>query len=66
MNDICDRCGEMGEGVEFFAAAYRKKELKSGRPDPGNLCRECAGSDTGRRIAEEMMKREGDGIASVP
>jgi hypothetical protein len=52
-NNTCDRCGKTEEGVGWFAAAYRKVELRKGRPDPGNLCGSCAGSDTGKRIGND-------------
>lgn len=55
MNDTCGRCGKTEEGIGWFAAAYRKKELKSSRPDPGNLCGSCAGSENGKRIAAEVL-----------
>lgn len=41
--DVCDCCGQRGEGVAWFAAAYRKSEQRAGRADPGNLCGACAG-----------------------
>jgi hypothetical protein len=53
LNNTCDRCGKTDDGIGWFAAAYRKKELRNGRNDPGNLCGSCAGSDTGHRIAVE-------------
>ena len=55
-NDTCDRCGHTELGIGWFAAAYRRKELKAGRPDPGNLCGDCAGSVDGPRIADEVLK----------
>jgi len=53
MNDTCDRCGKTDEGISWFGPAYRKNELKHGRPDPGTLCGDCAGHDTGIRLAAE-------------
>lgn len=49
----CERCG--GVANTWFAEAVRHKELKNGRPDPGILCGSCAGSDTGKRIAKEIL-----------
>lgn len=56
MNDTCDRCGKTEDGIDSFGAANRRKELRNGRPDPGNLCGSCAGSDTGKRIARELAE----------
>lgn len=53
-NNTCDRCGKTEKGIGWFASAYRRKELHNDRPDPGNLCGACAGSDTGKRIAQEV------------
>lgn len=58
MNDTCDRCGKTDEGIAWFAAAFRKAELRHGRPDPGNLCGSCAGSVTGNRIADEIIAKQ--------
>jgi hypothetical protein len=58
MNDTCDRCGKTKEGIGWFATVYRKHELRHGRSDPGNLCGSCAGSDNGKRIADEMLSDE--------
>lgn len=53
-NDTCDNCKATAEGIGWIARGYRKKELKNGRPDPGNLCGACAGSRDGKRIATEV------------
>ena len=57
-NDVCDECGKKEGDLGYFAAAYRKAQLKMGRPDPGNLCGECAGALTGKRIAEDILREE--------
>lgn len=56
MRNTCDRCGKTEDGIDWFAEAYRKYEAKHGRPNPGNLCGACAGSDTGKRIAKETTE----------
>jgi hypothetical protein len=58
MNNTCARCGKTGEHIGWFADLYRKKEIRNNRPDPGNLCGACAGSDTGRRIAAEINSKD--------
>ncbi len=50
----CVKCGTADEGVEWFGMAYRKKELRAGRPDPGILCGACAGARDGARIGEDI------------
>lgn len=55
-NDIdvlCDGCGN--PVTSWFTAAYRKKELRNDRADPGNLCGNCAGSRDGQRIGAEIV-----------
>lgn len=56
LGDTCSRCGKSEEGVAFFASAYRKNEMRHGRPDPGNLCGSCAGSDAGKRVAGNVLE----------
>jgi hypothetical protein len=56
MTDKCDQCGKTDEGIGWFGAAYRRKELKNGRADPGNLCGACAGSVDGKRIGAEAAR----------
>lgn len=58
MNNTCDRCNATDIGIDWFAKAYRAKELKHGRADPGNLCGKCAGSDTGKRIGDEDFAKQ--------
>jgi len=55
-NNTCDTCGKTDMGIGWFGKAYRRNELKRGRPDPGNLCGSCAGSHTGKRVAAERVK----------
>lgn len=57
-NDTCDNCGKNEEGIGWFARAFRKNELRHGRPDPGNICGSCAGSISGPRIAQEVLAKE--------
>lgn len=53
----CDKCGK--ERIGWFAAAFRKNEMRRGRPDPGTLCGSCAGSLTGNRLADEALSADG-------
>ena len=53
--DVCDGCGKRGEGVAWWGPAYRKKELRNGRDDPGNLCGECSGARDGERIGQDYV-----------
>lgn len=48
-------CGALVSG--WFARAYRRKELKCGRSDPGLLCSKCAGSRDGNRIGAEIAAK---------
>lgn len=57
-NNTCDGCGKTDEGIGWFAKAYRLNELRRGRPDPGNLCGSCAGSQSGVRIADEIIAKD--------
>lgn len=54
-NDKCDRCGKTEKELGWFAAVFRKNELRKGRADPGNLCGACAGENAGKRIAAELV-----------
>jgi len=56
ISDTCEQCGKTEGGIGRFAAAYRRRELAAGRPDPGMLCGACAGSRTGARIADEIRR----------
>jgi hypothetical protein len=53
--NTCDQCGKTTEGIGWFARAFRIKELRKGRPDPGNLCGDCAGHVDGTRIGKEVL-----------
>lgn len=57
-NDTCDECGKSEDAIGWFAQAYRKIEIRRGRPDPGNLCGSCAGHVTGTRIGHEIAEKE--------
>ena len=56
--DTCDKCGKTQAGVAWFAAAFSKYRLRKGHPDPGNLCRWCAGAITGKEIGESVFGRK--------
>jgi hypothetical protein len=53
-NNTCDKCGKTEEGVDWFAKAFRRMQLKRGNPDPGHLCGSCAGSVTGKEIGRKI------------
>jgi hypothetical protein len=52
--ETCDACGKVDSGISWWGPAFRKKELRAGRPDPGNLCGKCSGSVDGKRIGEQV------------
>lgn len=53
-NNTCSQCGKTEDGIGWFANAYRKMIMRREGRDPGNLCGNCAGSETGKRIASEL------------
>lgn len=55
--DTCVKCGAQGLGVEWFGAAFRKMQLRRGKPDPGILCGNCAGKVSGAEIADDLIAR---------
>lgn len=57
-DDTCTACGKVDLGIGWFGPAYRRNEIRHGRPDPGNLCGACAGKITGRRIVAELEERK--------
>jgi hypothetical protein len=56
-NDTCDKCGKTEPGIGWFAKAFRRAELRHGRPDPGNLCGSCGGSIHGKRLGAELIAK---------
>jgi hypothetical protein len=59
LNDTCDRCEKTEPGIGWFARGYRKMTIRRESRDPGNLCGKCAGSDTGKKIAAEILRDKG-------
>ncbi|WP_316207425.1 hypothetical protein [Bradyrhizobium sp. SZCCHNR3118] len=55
MSDVCDGCGKEEAGISWFAEAFRRLRAKKDQPDPGNLCGGCAGSLSGREIADRLI-----------
>jgi hypothetical protein len=41
-DDTCEACGRSSLAIARFAAAFRKREIRVGRPDPGFVCAGCA------------------------
>lgn len=54
-NNTCTRCDKTEDGIGWFADLYRKAMKRKGLPDPGNLCGACAGSTTGKAIADACV-----------
>ena len=56
VNDTCDKCGKNAEELHWFAAAFRKNEI---RLQAGRTLETCAarapGSLTGKRLADQML-----------
>ena len=42
-HDRCEACGSTHKSVLTYGHAYRERELRAGRADPGILCAACAG-----------------------
>ena len=40
--DHCEACGSMHKSVRTYGPAYRDREIRAGRADPGILCAGCA------------------------
>ena len=57
-NNTCDHCGKTDLGISWFARAFRNKELREQRSDPGNLCGDCAGRIIGPRIAQVVLDED--------
>jgi hypothetical protein len=55
-NNTCDRCGKTEPGIGWLALGYRKMTMRREDRDPGNLCGERAGSDTGKKIAADILR----------
>jgi hypothetical protein len=53
LSPTCDKCGRSSQHIAEFSQVYRLMEIRAGRPNPGNLCGECAGAQTAERIVRE-------------
>ena len=49
----CEACGSSSRTIETYGAAYRQREMRAGRCDPGALCLGCA------ELWTRMLRLEG-------